>query len=343
MTQPLALPPINTESPLLAQVPIQPPEPAPDVSDSGFLSFDTFELQHALMRSRQQTGACGGLRRATSAPHSMDSLGWEHPGAPSTPSATSSKPGGAGYLQPSGGPMRRNASSLGLRRASSFFWTPAAHHDFERAISELSARGTDVSAGNILGEMSHAHAADIKLTDIDRHLRKNLLVQRRVLQQLGNSSGDARMTHAPAPAASPHANNAASALAAAPVAAGMLQRSPVAPRMTFPTTASSDGPSTGLIVGSAPIRLSAAPALVRGGSSARSSAMSSVAEEPPTALPPPTLSQPATTAPLALAAGQSLSESLTLAAQFNAQRVQHVHMTAAREALVAGAEVQHAA
>ena len=47
---PLQLPPINAASPLMAQQPIQPPAVTPDISDH-FLSFDTFELQHALLRS----------------------------------------------------------------------------------------------------------------------------------------------------------------------------------------------------------------------------------------------------------------------------------------------------
>ena len=51
---PLELPPINAASPLIAQQPIEAPPTAPDISYSSFLSFDTFELQHALMRSRQQ-------------------------------------------------------------------------------------------------------------------------------------------------------------------------------------------------------------------------------------------------------------------------------------------------
>ena len=85
-------------------------------------------------------------------------------------------------LPPSGGPMRRVASSLGMRRSSSFFWTPAAHLDFEKAIGALTARGADITPSNIMQLMTHH--SDLKMTDIDRHLKKKQLVQRRILQQL---------------------------------------------------------------------------------------------------------------------------------------------------------------
>ena len=70
--------------------------------------------------------------------------------------------------------MRRAASSLALRRSSSFFWTPSAHQDFERAISALVARG-EVTAMAIMGEMNH-HSPDLKLSDVDKHLRKKALL-----------------------------------------------------------------------------------------------------------------------------------------------------------------------
>ena len=86
--------------------------------------------------------------------------------------------------------MRRAASSLALRRSSSFFWTPSAHQDFERAINALAARGEEVTAMAIMGEMNH-HSPDLKLSDVDKHLRKKALLQRRVLQQLDHrSSGE---------------------------------------------------------------------------------------------------------------------------------------------------------
>ena len=65
--------------------------------------------------------------------------------------------------------MRRVASSLGMRRSSSFFWTPTAHHDFEKAIGTLTARGADISAAGIMQLM--AHHADLKASDVDRHLK----------------------------------------------------------------------------------------------------------------------------------------------------------------------------
>ena len=92
------------------------------------------------------------------------------------------------YLPPTGGPMRRAASSLALRRSSSFFWTPAAHRDFERAISTLTTRGVEVTAIAIMAEMGH-HSDDLKLADVEKHLRKKAMVQRRVLQQLDHKPG----------------------------------------------------------------------------------------------------------------------------------------------------------
>lgn len=185
------LPPINPSSPLLALQPTTSSASAvPDISDGavGGFNFDTSELQHALMRSRQQAGGGGGLRRATSAPHSMDVLGLEPAQQQQQQQPVS---GGAAYLPPSGGPMRRVASSLGMRRSSSFFWTPAAHHDFERATNALAARGVEVTAAAIMGEMRHHTgggfgANELKLADVDKHLRKKQLVQRRVLQQLSD-------------------------------------------------------------------------------------------------------------------------------------------------------------
>jgi len=82
--------------------------------------------------------------------------------------------------------MRRVQSSLGMRRSSSFFWTPAAHHEFERALNTLNARGAEVSAASIMTLMG-LHS-DLKMNDIERHLKKKLLVQRRVLAQLNTQT-----------------------------------------------------------------------------------------------------------------------------------------------------------
>jgi hypothetical protein len=65
--------------------------------------------------------------------------------------------------------MRRVQSSLGMRRSSSFFWTPAAHHEFERALNTLNARGAEVSAASIMTLMG-LHS-DLKMSDIERHLK----------------------------------------------------------------------------------------------------------------------------------------------------------------------------
>jgi hypothetical protein len=197
----MPLPPVNNVSPLLA---VQTP-PQPHCSDrmdsqagaagggvgaafggavgSSAFSFDTVALQHALTRSQQLAGSAGGLRRATSAPHSMDLLGMEQQALQQQ--QQQNRPG---YLPPTGGPMRRAASSLALRRSTSFFWTPAAHRDFERAISTLAARGAEVTAIAIMGEMGH-HSDELKLADVDKHLRKKAMVQRRVLQQLDHKPG----------------------------------------------------------------------------------------------------------------------------------------------------------
>jgi len=159
------LPPINNSSSLMAVQPLQA-----DVSMMQQpVMFDTQDLQSALNRSQQASGSGGGLRRAVSLPQEMSSFAEMH-AAPLE------------NLPPSGGPMRRVASSLGMRRSSSFFWTPQAHHDFEKAIGALAARGGDVSPGAIMQLMSHH--SDLKLMDIDRHLKKKQLVQRRILQQL---------------------------------------------------------------------------------------------------------------------------------------------------------------
>ena len=193
----MGLPPVNASSSLLAP---QPPQ-LPSTADDGFMTdapmgpagscaapsvaFDTFDLHLALTRSRQASpGSNGGLRRAVSAPHSMDQLGHEAmPGSENVGGAFSSS-----YMAPSGGPMRRVSSSLGMRRSSSFFWTPAAHRDFERALAALAARGVEApGAIEIIGEMGPLwRGSDLKLADVDKHLKKKLLVQRRVLQTLSD-------------------------------------------------------------------------------------------------------------------------------------------------------------
>ena len=65
--------------------------------------------------------------------------------------------------------MRRVQSSLGMRRSSSFFWTPAAHHEFERALSTLNARGAEVSAASIM--MTHLSSSNSlkMLISLSRH------------------------------------------------------------------------------------------------------------------------------------------------------------------------------
>ena len=80
--------------------------------------------------------------------------------------------------------MRRIASSLGMRRSNSFFWTPAAHHDFERAIAYLSNHGVEPSTDRVHSLMRQ-HYPSLNSDDVEKHLRKRLLVRRRVQLSLG--------------------------------------------------------------------------------------------------------------------------------------------------------------
>lgn len=124
--------------------------------------------------------------------------------------------------------MRRVASSLGMRRSNSFFWTPAAHHDFERAISFLTQSGVEASAAHVLHLMGQ-HYVDLKVVDIDKHMRKRQLVQRRVQQQLA-----ARPPLATASAS--HGNGGGDV----PFAADFFP--PIAPEFTIPPLSSSRMP-----------------------------------------------------------------------------------------------------
>jgi len=266
------LPPINAQSSLLALPPIPQHSDEPP-TDATPMNFDTSDLQHALPRSRQLTGTAGGLRRATSAPHSMDTLGNEPQ---------------AGYLPPSGGPMRRVSSSLGMRRSSSFFWTPSAHNEFERAMNDLAARGAEVTAAAIMAEMRRREQTDLtelKLPDVDKHFRKKMLVQNRVLQNLSERPP---LVGAGAPPASSLGSGS--------------------------TPASAHG-----------FRGHSVPGLQR------PSQMAVVAEE----------QDPAVTAAAAAAtAAAAAAFSDGLAQQFNAQRMQHLQLAAARESLLSHAEAQ---
>lgn len=199
------LPPINDQSTLLS---VQPDAPTLHASGDAtstaepFLGcaaqssrLDTSDLYNALTRSQQIAGrGTGGMRRATSAPHSMDLYLMMHQQEEQTRSPARANESelsavgcrarqGQAYLTPSGGPMRRAASSLSMRRSSSFLWTPAAHHDFERAVHFLSDRGADVSASAIAQLMTTRHV-DLKVADVDKHMRKKFIVQRRIMQQL---------------------------------------------------------------------------------------------------------------------------------------------------------------
>lgn len=135
------LPPVAMRSGLVAFNPVEqqlPPAVIQEEGDTSHAVFETTGLEVALQRS-QQMSFSSGLRRAVSAPHSLDSL-----------AHFENKP--SEYLQPTGGPMRRVQSSLGMRRSASFFWSPSAHYDFERAIATLRSRGLgdNITAAAIL-------------------------------------------------------------------------------------------------------------------------------------------------------------------------------------------------
>jgi len=142
--------------------------------------FDVCELEMALAKSQQITGGAGGLRRTVSAPQALDSLAnldddGEHDE----------------YLPPSGGPLRRVASSMGMRRSPSFSWSPGALHDFERAISSLKARRIEVSAVAVLRLMRHH--PELKLPDIEKQISKTrrAVTQDRLNAQLQNDEPSA--------------------------------------------------------------------------------------------------------------------------------------------------------
>ena len=182
------LPPVAASSSLIAPMPmVESRDIDADGGDGGGVSFGTQDLAMALTRSQQHNNV-GGMRRTCSAPHSMDALGVPD------------------VLAPSGGPMRRVASSVGMRRSNSFFWTPAAHHEFEAACEELARSGIVPTAPAIL----HAMAArpDLKIADIDKHLKVSTRTPRRA-------------RNAPPSSPSPPARSAAPALA--------LRRPPTAP------------------------------------------------------------------------------------------------------------------
>ena len=182
------LPPVAASSSLIAPMPmVESRDIDADGGDGGGVSFGTQDLAMALTRSQQHNNV-GGMRRTCSAPHSMDALGVPD------------------VLAPSGGPMRRVASSVGMRRSNSFFWTPAAHHEFEAACEELARSGIVPTAPAIL----HAMAArpDLKIADIDKHLKVSTRTPRRARKD-------------PPSAPSPPARSAAPARA--------LRRPPTAP------------------------------------------------------------------------------------------------------------------
>jgi len=174
----MGLPPVATSSPLIA---VFPKMREPDPSETVFGSptsvwetakdpvFDVCELSLALSRSQQQSSSASGLRRTVSAPQALDSLaniaGDERE-----------------YLPPSGGPLRRVASSLSMRRSASFCWSPAAQHEFERAVASLNARHIEVSAVAVLRMMRHH--PDLKLADVEKHMSRKRLVHNKLLLQL---------------------------------------------------------------------------------------------------------------------------------------------------------------
>ena len=172
------LPPVAASSSLIAPMPmVESRDIDADGGDGGGVSFGTQDLAMALTRSQQHNNV-GGMRRTCSAPHSMDALGVPD------------------VLAPSGGPMRRVASSVGMRRSNSFFWTPAAHHEFEAACEELARSGIVPTAPAIL----HAMAArpDLKIADIDKHLKVRARTPRRARNDPPSAPSSPARSAAPA-------------------------------------------------------------------------------------------------------------------------------------------------
>ena len=172
------LPPVAASSSLIAPMPmVESRDIDADGGDGGGVSFGTQDLAMALTRSQQHNNV-GGMRRTCSAPHSMDALGVPD------------------VLAPSGGPMRRVASSVGMRRSNSFFWTPAAHHEFEAACEELARSGIVPTAPAIL----HAMAArpDLKIADIDKHLKVRTRTPRRARNDPPSAPSSPARSAAPA-------------------------------------------------------------------------------------------------------------------------------------------------
>jgi len=205
--------------------------------------------------------------------------------------------------------MRRVASSIGMRRSSSFFWTPAAHHDFECAIGTLMARGTEVTAPAIIAHMGHHHTtSDLKLADVEKHLRKKMLVVQRVMQQLV-----ADRPGAEAPSAAGGSSTAAGAAALSSFRTAPIDRRAM-PGATMAAVA--EEPT--------------AAAQGYAGANAFTPASAVVTPEGLHA------AHPTSAAAAAAAAAAAISDGL--AQRMQAQRMQHMQMSAAREALVASFE-----
>ena len=150
--------------------------------------------------------------------------------------------------------------------------------------------------------MSGAHTSQLKLSDVDKHLQKKMLVHRRVLQHLNDAGAPA---NAPTAAAEPGS----------------------------PTTPSSPvSPLSAQHAVNMQIRTMAVAGLARQPSA---STLASLAEEPTGLTAGGTAPAAPALSPEALSA---VAEGL--ASQFQAQRMQHLQLAAAREALVAGAEAR---
>lgn len=209
--------------------------------------------------------------------------------------------------------MRRIASSLGMRRASSFFWTIRAHDDFEAALSSLAARGIEPTAGLVLAQMG-PDWPELKPSDVEKHMRKRSLVQRQIMQTLREGAGPA--------------GGAAGAVGAAGAAAGSSGGGVGA------------GGSGGVGVGGGGVGGNTPPSAWRGAlpSSPRGAGggMTAIEEDLSSS---PHAGRPAVDAAAGVVADATASAQL--AAQFEAQRAQHRSLAQAREGLVQQVSVQH--
>jgi len=176
------LPPINHASSLVARTSQDEDELQRDTTS---IEPSPDNMSFAALSLKRSQEAVSGMKRAMSAPHSMDLLGLESHQHQRLRQHQADAQQLTEYLPPSGGPMRRVATSLGMRRSSSFFWAKSAHRDFERAVDELNARGVEPTAPAVHSIMKVLHN-DLTIADIEKHSKKKALVERHIMKHLSN-------------------------------------------------------------------------------------------------------------------------------------------------------------